>query len=155
MLVRGPALSESMSRYLIRRLEDTPNITVHTRSHVVAFDGDQHLELVTWHDDATGTDTRLPCRHAFSMAGADPQTAWLRDFIAIDSHGFVITGQDLSANDLRATGWSRQRRPYLLETSRPGIFAVGDVRAAKIKRVASAVGEGSVCVQLVQQALAE
>ncbi|NVB84846.1 MAG: FAD-dependent oxidoreductase [Kofleriaceae bacterium] len=155
MLVRGPNLSEHMSRYLVRRLEDTPNIFIHTRSRVTAFEGNHHLESITWHDDTTGADTRLSCRNVFSMAGADPQTDWLRDFVHVDPRGFIVTGPELSAADLVAAGWPRQRRPYLLETSRPGIFAVGDVRAAKIKRVASAVGEGSVCVQLVQQTLTE
>lgn len=155
VLCRGPNLSEHMSRYLIRRIEETPNITVHPRTHVTAFEGNHRLESVTWRDDAAGTESRHAIRHVFSMAGADPQTEWLRGLVAIDSHGFIITGPDLTDENLHNTEWPRKRRPYLLETNRPGIFAVGDVRAAKIKRVASAVGEGSVCVQLVQQSLIE
>jgi thioredoxin reductase (NADPH) len=155
MLVRGADLSANMSRYLSRRVEDTPNITLHRRSRIVAVEGAQHLESVTWRDDETGKETTLPIRHVFSMAGAMPNTEWLRTCVALDEKGFVRTGTDLTEPILNAAGWPLSRDPYLFETSHPHVFAVGDVRSTSTKRVASAVGEGSVCIQLVHQALAE
>ncbi|HTS02397.1 MAG TPA: copper transporter, partial [Thermoanaerobaculia bacterium] len=105
--------------------------------------------------DAGGQETAADVRHVFVMTGADPNTAWLGGCVALDEKGFVKTGLDLSADDLRAAGWTLPRPPMLFETSRPGVFAVGDVRATSVKRVAAAVGEGSVCVQLVHKVLAE
>jgi thioredoxin reductase (NADPH) len=155
MLIRGPDLAASMSRYLIRRIEETPNITLRRRTRIVAVDGGEHLEQVTWKDDATGELTTLPIRHVFSMAGASPNTEWLRGCVAMDDKGFIFTGADLSREILHRDGWPLDRNPYLFETSRPRVFAVGDVRASSVKRVASAVGEGSVCIQLVHRALGE
>jgi thioredoxin reductase (NADPH) len=117
--------------------------------------GGEHLEEITWRDDAEGTDSRRPIRHVFSMAGAVPNTAWLRGCIALDERGFVLTGLDLSRDVLGRARWPLGRPPLLFETSRPHIFAVGDVRANSTKRVAAAVGEGSVCIQLVHRVLAE
>jgi thioredoxin reductase (NADPH) len=154
MLVRGAALSDTMSRYLIRRIEETPNIRLHTRARITALEGDSHLERVTW-AGADGTSTAADVRHVFLMTGADPNTAWLKNCVALDAKGFVKTGIDLDAGELKAAGWPLARPPMLFETSLPGVFAVGDVRASSVKRVAAAVGEGSVCVQLVHKVLAE
>jgi thioredoxin reductase (NADPH) len=155
MLVRGPGLKETMSRYLIRRIEETANITLHTHTQIEAVEGGAHLDRVTCVDSRTGGRATLEVRHVFLMTGAAPNTAWLDGCLALDTHGFVKTGADLGADDLRAAGWPLERAPHLFETSAPRIFAVGDVRAGSVKRVAAAVGEGSVCVQLVHKALAE
>jgi thioredoxin reductase (NADPH) len=155
ILVRGPDLAASMSRYLIARIEDTPNITLHKRTEIIAVEGGEHLEHVTWRDNASGEESRHAIRHIFSMAGAAPNTEWLKGCVAMDAKGFVRTGPDLTKDDLAADGWPLPRAPYLFETSRPRVFAVGDVRSNSVKRVASAVGEGSVCIQLVHKVLAE
>ncbi|HVV85630.1 MAG TPA: FAD-dependent oxidoreductase [Kofleriaceae bacterium] len=155
VLVRGPDLAATMSRYLIRRIEDTPNITLHRRTQIVGLHGGDRLERVTWRDDATGEESTHAIGHVFSMTGASPNTAWLGDCVAMDANGFVRTDSELTDELLAERGWPLKRRPYLFETSRPRVFAVGDVRATSVKRVASAVGEGSVCIQLVHKALAE
>jgi thioredoxin reductase (NADPH) len=154
MLVRGPRLAESMSRYLIRRIEETPNITLRTRAQIEALEGDASLERVTWRD-GDGVRTTVDVRHVFLMTGANPNTAWLNNCVLLDKQGFVKAGPDILPDELRAAGWPLARRPFLFETSLPGVFAVGDVRASSVKRVAAAVGEGSVCVQLVHKVLAE
>jgi thioredoxin reductase (NADPH) len=155
IVIRGPDLSASMSRYLIRRIEDTPNITLHRRTRIVAIEGTEHLEAVTWRDESTAEQTTRPIRHVFSMTGAHPNTEWLQGCVALDDNGFVRTGPELSDALLGHADWPLPRPPYLFETSRPRIFAVGDVRSNSVKRVASAVGEGSVCIQLVHRVLAE
>jgi thioredoxin reductase (NADPH) len=155
VFIRGPDLAESMSRYLVRRIEETPNITLHRRTRVTALAGGEHLEEVTWRDDAAGTESRRPIRHVFSMAGAAPNTGWLRGCVALDDKGFVLAGTDLTPDVLQRQRWPLARGPHLFETSQPRVFAVGDVRANSVKRVASAVGEGSVCIQLVHRVLAE
>jgi thioredoxin reductase (NADPH) len=155
MLVRGAQLAASMSRYLIQRIEETPNIELHLRTQVVGLEGADYLERVTWLDEATGERLTRAVRHVFSMAGAVPNSSWLGGCLALDANGFVLTGPGLSAEHLKQAAWSQSRAPYLFETSRPRVFAVGDVRAESVKRVASAVGEGSVCVQMVHKALAE
>ena len=155
MVIRSPALRETMSRYLIRRIEDHPAIVQHPCAEVVTLAGEQHLEQVTWRHNPTGRLEVHPIRHVFSMTGAVPGTGWLADCLALDPEGFVKTGADLSPEDLEAATWPLARRPHLLETSRPGVFAVGDVRAGSIKRVASAVGEGSVAIAAVHQVLAQ
>jgi len=155
MLVRGSGLAASMSRYLIQRIEETPNIELHLRTQLVALEGGETLEHVTWVDEATGERVTHPIRHVFSMAGAVPNTRWLDGCLALDPKGFVVTGPELSAQRLKEVGWPLTRSPYLFETSRPRVFAVGDVRAESVKRVASAVGEGSVCIQIVHKVLAE
>jgi thioredoxin reductase (NADPH) len=144
-----------MSRYLIRRIEETPNITLRRQHQIVALEGAEHLEHVTWRDAATGEVSRRPIRHVFSMAGADPNTRWLDGCVVLDPQGFVRTGADLDRETLGAAGWPLARTPLLFETSQPRVFAVGDLRSASVKRVASAVGEGSVCIQLVHRVLAE
>ena len=155
ILVRGPGLAESMSRYLIRRIEETPNITLRARTQIVALTGGDHLESVEVHDAATDTRQTLPVRHVFLMTGAVPNTRWLDGCVALDDKGFIKAGLDLTPEDLRHEQWPLKRAPSHLETSLPAVFAVGDVRANSTKRVASAVGEGSVCIQLVHRAIAE
>jgi thioredoxin reductase (NADPH) len=155
MLIRGPDLAASMSRYLVRRIEETPNITLHRRTQIVALHGGDKLERVTWRDDATGEESTHAIGHVFSMTGARPNTAWLGGGLATDDKGFVRTDAELTDPILGERGWPLARRPYLFETSHPRIFAIGDVRATSVKRVASAVGEGSVCIQLLHRTLAE
>jgi thioredoxin reductase (NADPH) len=153
ILVRGGGLADTMSRYLIRRIEENPTIVLHTRTQIVAMEGNGRLERIRWRNDQTGEIETHDIGHVFIMAGAVPNTAWLDGCIALDDKGFVKTGPDLSPDDLARAKWSLPRQPYLLETSRPGIFAVGDVRAGNVKRVASAVGEGSIAVAFVHQTL--
>jgi thioredoxin reductase (NADPH) len=153
MLVRSPGLASSMSRYLIRRIEETPNITLHTHSHIVQVDGGDHLESVHWKNEQTGAIEGGSIRHVFVMTGAVPNTEWLNGCLALDGNGFIKTGLDLSAGDLAAARWGG-RTPSVLETSLPGVFAVGDVRGGSVKRVASAVGEGSIVISFVHRLLA-
>jgi thioredoxin reductase (NADPH) len=157
MLVRSGGLAESMSRYLVRRIEGHPAIDVRTHTEVSALEGvgGTHLEGVRWRDNRDGSTEQREIRHVFVMTGAVPCTAWLNGCIALDAHGFIKTGPDLTPDDLAAAHWPLARAPHLLETSRPGIFAVGDVRAGNIKRVASAVGEGSIAIALIHKVLAE
>jgi thioredoxin reductase (NADPH) len=154
LLVRSNNLSVDMSRYLIRRIEETPTIQVKTRTEIVALEGDEHLERVRWRD-GTGAVTSQDVRHVFLMTGADANTGWLNGHVALDAKGFIKTGLDLTQEDLAAARWPLDRSPYLLETSLPDVFAVGDVRCGNVKRVASAVGEGSIAVSFVHRALAE
>jgi thioredoxin reductase (NADPH) len=145
-----------MSRYLIRRIVDSPNITLSPFTEITALEGNGRLERVRWRSSgAEGEARACEIGHVFLMTGAVPNTTWLKGWVALDDKGFVRTGTDLSAEDLAATKWPLSRAPHLLETSRPGIFAVGDVRAGSVKRVAAAVGEGSAAVQFVHRALQE
>jgi thioredoxin reductase (NADPH) len=153
MLVRGDGLGETMSRYLVRRIEDNPAIVVRPRTQIVALEGNGHLERVRWQDDRRGEAETNDVRHVFMMTGAVPNTGWLERCIVLDEQGFIKTGPQLSREELTAARWPLTRPPYLLESSRPGVFAVGDVRGGNIKRVASAVGEGSIAVAFVHQVL--
>jgi thioredoxin reductase (NADPH) len=155
MLIRAGGLAATMSRYLIRRIEQNPAIVRHTRTEIVALEGDTHLERVRWRDNATGREETHAIRHVFTMTGATPCTRWLNGCLAVDEKGFIRTGPDLTPEDLAAARWPLARRPHLLETSLPHVFAVGDVRAGNVKRVASAVGEGSIAISMVHQVLAE
>jgi thioredoxin reductase (NADPH) len=155
VLVRADGLAESMSRYLVRRLEATPTITLRTRTELVALEGDGHLEQVTWRHAATGAAEQRNVRHVFIMAGALPATDWLGGCAATDEKGFVKTGGDLGPDELAGRRWPLARSPHSLETSLPGVFAVGDVRSGSMKRVASAVGEGAAAVALVHRVLRE
>jgi thioredoxin reductase (NADPH) len=155
LLVRSGGLADRMSRYLIRRIEDSPKIVVHTQTELTALDGDLHVERVTWRDKQTGEISRHDIRHVFVMTGAAPSTSWLDGCVVVNAKGFIKTGSDLSPEELAAASWPLARAPHLLETSLPGVFAVGDVRAGNVKRVASAVGEGSIAVAMVHQVLAE
>ena len=153
VLVRAPDLGATMSRYLIRRIEGTPNIELRTRTQVVALEGGQHLERMRWRDDRSGAEEVREARHLFLFIGAQPNADWADGRLARDRGGFLKTGPDLAAEDLAQAGWPLERRPFLLETSCPGVFAAGDVRSGSVKRVASAVGEGSVCVQYLHHVL--
>ncbi len=155
MLVRSSGLSDSMSRYLIRRIEQNPAIVLRTNTEIVAVEGHQHLERVSWRDHQSGSTETHDIRHVFLMMGAVPNTRWLDGCVALDAQGFIKTGPDLSQENLSTAHWPLTRTPHLLETCLPGVFAVGDVRASNIKRVASAVGEGSIAVSFVHQALHE
>jgi len=153
VLVRKDGLADTMSRYLIRRIEETPSIVLRARTEIVGLEGEGRLERIRWRDQQTGVVETHKIRHVFMMTGAEPNTRWLDGCIALDDKGFVKTGADLTSDELAAAKWPRIRAPYLLETNRPGIFAVGDVRGGNVKRVASAVGEGSIAVAFVHQVL--
>jgi thioredoxin reductase (NADPH) len=155
VLVRSGGLADTMSRYLIRRIQDNPKIEVHKHTEIEAVEGDRHLERVRWRNKTEGTVETRDIRHVFVMTGADPCTGWLAGCVAMDTKGFIKTGPDLSPEDLATARWPLARPPYLLETSLPGVFAVGDVRGGNIKRVASAVGEGSIAVAFVHRVLHE
>jgi thioredoxin reductase (NADPH) len=155
VVVRAAGLAESMSSYLVRRIEERPNITVHVRTQITALEGDRELQRINWRRSTDGTEERLEIRHVFLMTGALPNTQWLQGSVALDDRGFIRTGPDLRPEDLSAGHWPLARQPYLLETNLPGVFATGDVRCGSVKRVAAAVGEGSSCVQFVHRALRE
>ncbi len=155
LLVRSSGLAESMSRYLIRRIEQNPSISVRTHTQLVALEGNGHLERVRVRDDRAGQIEHHDIRHVFVMTGAAPSTRWLEGCVVLDAKGFIKTGPDLSRDELAAAEWPLTRAPHLLETSRPGVFAVGDVRGGNVKRVATAVGEGSIAVAFVHQVLHE
>jgi thioredoxin reductase (NADPH) len=155
MLVRSTGLAESMSRYLIRRIEQTPTILFRPQTEIVALEGGDHLDSVHWRNGQTGQTEHHEISHIFVMTGADPNTRWLNGCVALDAKGFIKAGPDLSPENLSAAGWPLTRQPYLLETSLPGVFAVGDVRGGSIKRVASAVGEGSIAISFVHKLLQE
>jgi thioredoxin reductase (NADPH) len=151
ILYRGETLEKGMSRYLVDQLATRANIRALCRTKVVAAYGDSSLEAIDLHDTATGETTRLESGGVFIFIGADAETAWLPPEIALDQKGYVLTGPDV-----RASGrWQLARDPYLLETSVPGIFACGDVRFSPVKRVAAAVGEGSMAIAFVHQYLRE
>jgi thioredoxin reductase (NADPH) len=155
MLVRSAGLAESMSRYLIRRIEETATVLLRPYTEIVGIEGGKHLEFVRWHNNQTRQTEEYKIRHIFVMTGADPNTGWLDGCVALDNKGFIKTGLDLSPDNLNSARWPLTRQPYLLETSLPGVFAVGDVRGGSIKRVASAVGEGSTAVSFVHKVLQE
>ncbi len=143
-----------MSRYLIRRIEENPAIVLRPCTELTALEGNEHLERVQWRTNQEPSESH-DIRHVFVMTGATPSTHWLDGCVVLDTRGFIKTGADISRDELAAAKWPLSRAPHLLETSRPGVFAVGDVRAENIKRVASAVGEGSIAVSFVHQALRE
>jgi len=142
---------------LIRRISENPAIEVHLNTEIVSLDGDTQLERVGWIEKTTGQTSSHEIRHVFIMAGASPRTDWLRGCVALDDKGFILTGRDLdgSAGSNGSPAWPLARAPQMLETSLPGVFAVGDVRSGNVKRVASAVGEGAISVHLVHRVLAE
>jgi thioredoxin reductase (NADPH) len=153
MLVRSAGLAESMSEYLIRRIESSANITLHARTELTTLEGNARLERIAWRGPG-GTETR-DIAHVFLMTGAVPNTAWLKDCVCLDDRGFVRTGPQLTAQDLADMQWPLERAPHMLETCIPGVFAVGDVRSGNVKRIASAVGEGAICIQMAHRVLAE
>jgi thioredoxin reductase (NADPH) len=156
MLVRGKNLSETMSRYLVQRITEHPVIELHLETELQSLEGDSRLERVTWLDRSSGERSTHEIRHVFVMAGASPQSDWLRGCVALDQQGFILTGRDLDPV-LSSTPkmWPLGRLPQMLETSLPAVFAVGDIRSGNVKRVASAVGEGAISIHLVHRVLAE
>jgi thioredoxin reductase (NADPH) len=159
MLVRGKQLAETMSRYLIQRIEENPAIEMHYCTEIIKLDGkkqngDEQLERVTWKNKNTGAEQTHDIRHVFIMAGASPRTNWLKGCLALDDKGFILTGRDLDEITTELA-WPLRRGPLMLETSLPGVFAVGDIRSGSVKRVASAVGEGAIAVSLLHRVLAE
>ena len=144
-----------MSKYLIRRIEQTPNITLLPNTELVGLEGGNRLERVNWQNNLTGHEETKSIAHVFVMTGAEPNTGWLDQCVVLDSKGFIKTGPELSQEELIEARWPLARRPYLLETSLPGVLAAGDVRAGNVKRVASAVGEGSIAISFVHQVLKE
>ena len=153
ILVRGPSLEASMSYYLIKQIEDVPNISVRTCTEVIEAIGEDHLESLRLRNTATGDTETVDAQLLFLFIGAAPLTDWLDGVIVRDSRGFVVAGPDLSVGGERPRGWELDRMPYHLETSIPGVFVAGDARAESAKRVASAVGEGALAVMLVHRYL--
>lgn len=157
MLVRAAELSSTMSRYLIQRLTENPHIELHLNTEIIGLEGDACVERLVWRDKTTGEVSTHAIPHVFIMTGASPRTEWLRGCLALDNKGFILTGRDLDPAGVPEAEprWPLQRQPLMLETSLPAVFAVGDVRAGNVKRVASAVGEGAISVHLVHRVLAE
>lgn len=155
ILVRGRGLADSMSDYLIRRIDSLPNVELLAHTEVAALHGEGHVRGATLKNSRTGEAHDVECAHVFVFIGATPATDFAKGLIALDEKGFVLTGDAIPNDTLRASDWMLNRRPFLLETSRPGVFAAGDVRAGSVKRVAAAVGEGSACIQFVHRVLAE
>jgi thioredoxin reductase (NADPH) len=149
VVVRGPGLADTMSRYLISRIEASPEIIVRTKTEIEALEGGDRLERIRWREAKSGESEVREIRHVFSMTGANPNTAWLGGCLSLDAKQFIKTGADVEPD------WPLRRSPHMLETNRPGVFAVGDIRSGSVKRVASAVGEGSMAVQFVHKVLAE
>src|SRR3984957_20266446 len=148
MLIRSGRIADTMSRYLIRRIEESKAITLHTDTEVVGLEGNDRLDHVLCRNNKTAALNTRDIRHVFLMTSANPNTGWLAGCVALDERGFVKTGVELAPADLATAQWPLARRPYLLEASLPGVFAVGDVRSGNVKRVASAVGEGSIAISM-------
>src|SRR2546423_318539 len=153
LIVRGAALGESMSQYLVDQVEATANVTVLTRTRVAAMHGDERLRSVTLACDNEQRD--MDATSLFAFIGAAPRTDWVASVVQRDEHGFILTGPELEQENGRPRGWTLTRDPYLLETNLPGVFCAGDVRHQSVKRVASAVGEGAIAVQFTHRYLAE
>src|SRR5437660_1396264 len=151
ILIRSAVLADTMSRYLIRRIEESPKITLHPFTEIDALEGNGRIDCVRWKNNQSGSAEVHRIHHIFLMTGASPNTGWLDGCIALDDKGFIKTGPELLPEDLRVAQWPLSRSPYLLETTLPGVFAVGDARANNVKRVASAVGEGSISIHLVHR----
>jgi thioredoxin reductase (NADPH) len=155
LLVRGDSLADSMSAYLLQELERAGNISVRLRTEVTAVHGARRLEALTVQDNTTGSTQKLSTAALFILIGAEPHTDWLATTVQRDERGFILTGRDLLRNASSPPAWPLDRPPLLLETSLPGVFAAGDVRHGSVKRVASAVGEGAIAIQLVHHYLDE
>ena len=153
--MRSDSLAKSMSEYLITEIAATANIDVRLTTEVVGAHGTGQLSSLELHNCATGETETVPAAALFILIGAEPHTAWLPDAIARDAYGFILTGRDLLRDGQPPEGWPLERPPALLETSLPGVFAVGDVRQRSIKRVASAVGEGATAISLIHEYLQE
>ena len=146
LVVRAPTLRAGMSHYLIQEIESTPNLEVRTCTEVVGGNGEGRLQQLVLREKDSAEQETVSADALFVLIGADPHTVWLPPEIARDENGFLLTGEELSED----VDWPLKRRPYSLETSMPGVFAAGDVRSSSVKRVASAVGEGSISIRLVQ-----
>jgi thioredoxin reductase (NADPH) len=155
ILIRGVSLAATMSQYLIDQIAATPNISLRTRVNVVEAIGETHLEAITVENADNGERETLATKSLFIFIGASPHTDWLAGRVERDEHGFILSGQDLLREGRKPSGWSLPRDPYLLETSKPGVFVAGDVRRGSIKRVASSVGEGAIAVQFIHQYLSK
>jgi thioredoxin reductase (NADPH) len=153
ILIRGSDLQHSMSQYLIDQLESNDRIIVHANTEVIQAEGNGHLERLVLRDLGTGDTRAVDASWLFVFIGAEPCTDWLGDTVARDRFGFVVTGPDLLVEGRRPSRWTPSRDPFHLESSVPGVFAAGDVRAASVKRVASAVGEGAMAVSLIHRYL--
>lgn len=149
LIIRGDSLESSMSSYLIKRIENESKIQVHHNAEVTALEGEEKLEKVTITNNTNQKKSTLRLRNLFLFIGAVPANDWLKDLVCVDPKGFIITGNDLSQNDLKCFNWDLGRPPYPLETSLPGLFAVGDIRSGSTKRVASSVGEGAMAISFV------
>ncbi len=148
---RPAVLAASMSNYLIQRIDASDRITLHRNTEVVGLFGSPTLEQMTWRNRETAEETLRDIKHLFLMIGAIPNSAFVRDCVMTDEKGFICTGNEVA----NTSEWKQHRLPHPFETSLPSVFAVGDVRADSVKRVASAVGEGSICVQFIHRVLAE
>jgi thioredoxin reductase (NADPH) len=156
MMVRSDGLSDTMSRYLIHRITQNPKIDLHYKTEIVGLEGNGQLQRVTWRDRTANQTSTCDVGHVFLMTGASPRTEWLQGCVTLDNKGFILTGRDLEVStDFANAGWPLTRSPQMLETSLPGVFAVGDVRSGNVKRVASAVGEGAIAIHMVHRVLAE
>lgn len=155
ILIRSSRLEDTMSNYLVRRIDQSPAITLHAHTEIIQLEGNDHLQSIRWRNNQTGEEEHSSIRHAFLMTGASPNTAWLDGCLSLDAKGFIKTGIDLTSEDLEKAKWPLPRLPLLFETSLPGVFAVGDVRSGNVKRVASAVGEGAIAISLVHRTLQE
>jgi thioredoxin reductase (NADPH) len=155
MLVRGESLAATMSRYLIDQIEKTPNVQVWKHAAASEVHGETHLEEISVRCSDTDTVERVPASAMFIYIGALPRTDWLEGSVIRDDRGFVVAGPDLLKSGKRPAGWNLDRDPFLLESSMPGVFVVGDVRYGSIKRVASAVGEGAIAVQFIHRYMAK
>jgi thioredoxin reductase (NADPH) len=153
LVVRGNRLESSMSDYLVRQLEETPNVSIRLHTEVVGAVGAHRLTELVLRDNVTGTVEDVQANALYVMIGGHPHTDWLAGVVARDAHGYILTGRDLTSQE--ALPWPLERPPHLLETNLPGVFAAGDVRQGSVKRVASAVGAGSISVQLAHLRLAE
>lgn len=153
ILIRGGDLGKSMSRYLVSRIEETDNIELLTHTEVIDVPGEESIEAIRVRNNQSDEETTLDAQHLFVFIGASPNADWLGTCLQRDGKGFILTGRDLDQRRLDPARWIGRQGPYLLETSQPGVFAAGDVRSGSVKRVASAVGEGSICVQFVHQVL--
>jgi thioredoxin reductase (NADPH) len=149
LIVRAESLTQSMSQYLIDQIATKPNIRVETQSEIVAVHGGEHLEAIEVIDRKSGVTSRRDASVLFVMIGANAMTGWLPPEIARDSHGYILTGLDAMKQGV----WHHEREPFALETSVPGIFAIGDVRSGSVKRVAAAVGEGGMAISFVHRYL--
>ena len=155
ILARRETLTVTMSDYLVQEIEAASNIKVRLRTEVIDGHGDERLEAVTVRDRADGATETVPTAALFVLIGGQPRTAWLPDSVERDDAGYLLTGRDLLRDERPPTGWLLRRPPLLLETSTPGVFAVGDVRHQSVKRVASAVGEGATVMGVVHEYLSE